>query len=223
MIIGSTTYQPIPTITVPDKPAEGSGSGASRPDQMVSGNSQVKEDSKLIESSKADRENEGRKEELSAKEKKRLQKLKRRDQEVRRHEEAHITAGGTLVKSGPHYEYVTGPDGKQYAVNGYVNIDVSPEKEPEQTIRKADRIVKAALAPANPSSDDYAIASNARRMKARALQQIRELEQQDQNEKMAEQAYDLGKSLSRDKKEYQPTSSYSQVPQVQSANVTMTA
>ena len=44
----------------------------------------------------------------------------------RAHEMAHLAAAGGLA-TGPYYEYQQGPDSKQYAVGGHVNIDTSPE------------------------------------------------------------------------------------------------
>jgi hypothetical protein len=196
MLVSNSTYQPFMTAPVSGNP------GIEKVDQTQSdpakGNGvspKEDRDKSLLGTSDKEKAESARGEELSDKEQKRLQKLKRRDREVRNHEQAHMRAGGSLVEGGPQYEYVTGPDGKQYAINGHVNIDVSPERKPEKTVTKADRIVKAATAPAQPSSDDYAIASNARRMKAKALQQIRQMEQQGTKEKQAEQAYSLGEKL----------------------------
>ncbi len=89
-----------------------------------------------------------------------IEKLRATDQKVRAHEMAHEMAGGNLV--GPiHYDYVIGPNGKLYAVGGDVSIDTSPGKTPKETIEKMERVIKAALAPADPSAQDRAIASKA--------------------------------------------------------------
>lgn len=98
-------------------------------------------------------------------------KLKTRDQEVRAHEQAHVAAGGGYVKGGPSYSYSTGPDGRRYATGGEVSIDTSPGKTPEETIRKAQVIRAAALAPAQPSGQDLAVASAASSMEAAARAQ----------------------------------------------------
>ncbi len=87
------------------------------------------------------------------------------NREAKTHEQAHIAAGGSYVKGGASYDYQTGPDGKQYAVGGSVNIDTSPvADDPEATIAKAQVVIKAALAPAEPSSQDQKVASEARQM-----------------------------------------------------------
>jgi len=101
-----------------------------------------------------------------------ISKLKQRDREVRAHEQAHVAAGGNLVRGGPTYTYQYGPDGKRYAIGGHVDIDTSKEKDPEATAKKADQIIKAALAPADPSAQDQQVAANARKMKQEALQEI---------------------------------------------------
>ncbi len=102
---------------------------------------------------------------LTEEEQKQVDKLKSRDREVKTHEQAHIAAGGSYVKGGASYDYQTGPDGKQYAVGGSVNIDTSPvADDPEATIAKAQVVIKAALAPAEPSSQDQKVASAARQM-----------------------------------------------------------
>jgi hypothetical protein len=92
----------------------------------------------------------------------RLDYLKQRDREVRAHEQAHVIAGGALVRGGANFGYATGPDGKLYAVSGEVSIDSSaiPE-DPAATIRKMNQVIKAALAPAQPSGQDRSVASSA--------------------------------------------------------------
>lgn len=102
-----------------------------------------------------------------------LQKLKARDAEVRAHEMAHVTAGGPYVISGPHYETQTGPDGREYAIGGHVNIDTAPvEGDPEATIRKMDTVRAAAMAPAEPSGADHAVAAKASAQAAKARAEL---------------------------------------------------
>lgn len=93
-----------------------------------------------------------------------IAQLRQTDQKVRMHEAAHISAGGAYVTGGPSYTYQTGPDGKRYAVSGEVQIDTSPvPDDPEATIIKMEAIRKAALAPAQPSSQDLSVAASAAR------------------------------------------------------------
>jgi hypothetical protein len=98
--------------------------------------------------------------ELTEEEKKQVEKLKARDREVRSHEAAHQAAAGGLASS-PTYIYETGPDGKKYAVGGEVSVKSGGSDDPEQALRDAEAIKKAAEAPANPSSQDRAVAAAA--------------------------------------------------------------
>jgi hypothetical protein len=100
-------------------------------------------------------------------------KLKSRDADVRAHEQAHLAAAGDLVRGGPNYDYQRGPDGKDYAVGGEVTIDTSPVNgNPRATITKAQRIIAAALAPADPSSQDESVAGQAQAMENQAQAQL---------------------------------------------------
>jgi hypothetical protein len=104
-----------------------------------------------------------------------LQQLQARDREVRAHELAHVATGAGLV-SGASFSYQRGPDGRFYAVGGEVSIDTSPVPgDPQATASKAEQIQRAALAPAQPSGQDRAVAAQAARMAMEArLQQALE-------------------------------------------------
>ena len=104
---------------------------------------------------------------LSEAEQRQVAELKKTDAKVRAHEQAHAAAGGPYA-SAPSYEFTTGPDGKRYATSGEVQIDVSPEKDPEATIRKMDIVIRAALAPADPSAQDKQVARQAQQQRAQA-------------------------------------------------------
>lgn len=105
---------------------------------------------------------------LSPEEKQQVTELKKRDAEVKAHEQAHMSAGGGIVQGGAAYQYQHGPDGKMYAVGGEVKIDISPERTPEATIRKMQQVQRAAMAPAQPSATDRAVAARAAQMEAQA-------------------------------------------------------
>ena len=109
---------------------------------------------------------------LSEAEQRQVDELQRTDQRVRAHEQAHLAAGGGLTSGGARFQYRTGPDGKQYAASGEVQIDTSEEKDPNATIRKAQRIKAAALAPADPSAQDRSVAARADAMAAKARQEL---------------------------------------------------
>lgn len=105
---------------------------------------------------------------LSTEEKQAVSNLKRRDAEVKAHEASHMASGGGVVQGGAIYEYQSGPDGKMYAVGGEVQIDTSPAGSPDATIRKMQQIRRAALAPAQPSGTDRAVAAQAAQIEAQA-------------------------------------------------------
>lgn len=108
-------------------------------------------------------------------EKEELRELRKRDREVRRHEQAHKAAAGPHANGGPRYEFVSGPDGRLYAVSGSVEIDTAPvPDDPEATLRKMRQVRRAALAPAEPSAEDRAVAAEASREAAAARAELRE-------------------------------------------------
>ncbi len=109
---------------------------------------------------------------LTPQEQQQVQKLRQTDLKVRAHEQAHLAAAAGLAIGGAHFETVRGPDGRQYAVAGEVGIDVSPAQSAEQTIDKARRIQAAALAPADPSAQDRAVAAAAAQMAAQASAEL---------------------------------------------------
>lgn len=114
----------------------------------------------------------------AAEEQRLIDELKKTDRAVRAHEQAHLAAAGGLAVSGATFGYQRGPDGQRYAVSGEVSIDMSPGSTPQETIAKADKIRAAALAPADPSGQDRAVASQAMQMKVQAQQQQAQLERE---------------------------------------------
>ena len=110
--------------------------------------------------------------ELSADDQRQVESMKTTDRAVRAHEAAHMAAGGHLVTSGASFTYETGPDGQRYAVAGEVGIDTSKGRTPEETLARAEQIRAAALAPADPSGQDRAVAAAAAQMAADARAEI---------------------------------------------------
>ncbi len=136
-------------------------------------NSQTAKSSQTAQSAQKQQTTNTGEKALTEEEQKQVEELKARDTEVRAHEQAHIAAGGSYVRGGARYDYQTGPDGKKYAVGGEVSIDTSAvEGDPQATINKAQVILKAALAPAEPSGQDKAVASQARQMMASARKEL---------------------------------------------------
>ncbi|MFD1697034.1 putative metalloprotease CJM1_0395 family protein [Roseibium aestuarii] len=110
---------------------------------------------------------------LSQEEEKQVRELAARDREVRAHEQAHARVGGNYA-GAPSYTYQQGPDGKRYAIGGEVAIDTSSERTPEATIRKMQIVIRAATAPAEPSSQDLKVAQQARAALSEAQAQARQ-------------------------------------------------
>lgn len=116
---------------------------------------------------------------LSVEELRQLEQLKARDREVKAHEQAHLSAAGGFATSGASFTFATGPDGVRYAIGGEVSIDTSAVPgDPEATLRKADMIRRAALAPAEPSSQDLKVASSASAMANKARIELIQQRQQ---------------------------------------------
>lgn len=102
-----------------------------------------------------------------------IAQLRARDQEVRTHEQAHLSAAGPYATGGIQYDYQTGPDGHKYAVGGSVGIDTSPVSgDPEATIQKMRVVHQAALAPAQPSAQDFKVAAQASQLQAQARSEL---------------------------------------------------
>lgn len=97
-----------------------------------------------------------------------LRELQQTDRTVRAHEAAHLSAAGGLANGGASYTMTRGPDGRFYATGGEVSISTSPGGTPQDTVERARRIRAAALAPAQPSAQDYRVAAQAARMEATA-------------------------------------------------------
>jgi hypothetical protein len=122
---------------------------------------------------------------LSEEEQAQVARLKQIDAKVRAHERAHAAAGGAHA-GAPSYTYTRGPDGQMYATAGEVAIDLSAESDPEATLQKATQVAAAALAPADPSGQDRAVAAAAAQLRLEALAQIREEKRAEQEQQQAE-------------------------------------
>lgn len=109
-----------------------------------------------------------------------LRQLGARDREVRQHELAHQAAGGAHTGAAS-YSYERGPDGRMYAVGGEVSIDTSSVSgDPGATLEKAEAIIRAAMAPAEPSSQDHQVAASARAMAAEARAELARMDEAEQ-------------------------------------------
>ena len=110
--------------------------------------------------------------------------LQRRDRDVRAHEAAHQSAGAGYV-GGASFSYQSGPDGRRYAVGGEVPVDTSPVSgDHAATITKMQIVRAAALAPADPSGQDLAVASAASQILASVQQELAK-QRSDENAKVS--------------------------------------
>lgn len=98
--------------------------------------------------------------------------LEARDREVRDHERAHASVGGQHT-GAPNLEYTRGPDGRLYATSGEVSVDTSSVSgDPQATIDKMRVVIRAAMAPADPSSQDYRVAARAQALLVEAQAEL---------------------------------------------------
>jgi hypothetical protein len=150
-------------------------SSTANPDQNVQQDSVLKTDGATSTDNKKTVE-------LSESDLKVLSELKQRDAEVKAHEAAHLSAAGGIATGGASFEYQQGPDGVRYAIGGEVNIDTSSVPgDPAASLRKADTIRRAALAPAEPSGQDIQVAASATAMAAQAQAELLLKNQNTQN------------------------------------------
>ena len=91
--------------------------------------------------------------------------IKQRYDEVYAHELAHKNAAGALGGN-----IVIEKDADGIPVGGHVDIKMPSldPKNPDKTIQHADTVIRAALAPSDPSSQDLKVASEARSVRQKA-------------------------------------------------------
>lgn len=152
--------------TSPRSPSE--KSSLPRTDNQIAGSGRAVDAAPEVERARSQGSSAENAQGLDEAELKQLTELKARDREVRAHEAAHQSVGGQYAGS-ISYVYERGPDGAQYAVGGEVSIDTSPVRgDPEATIDKMRVVRAAALAPAEPSSQDRAVAAEAMQLMLQA-------------------------------------------------------
>ena len=91
--------------------------------------------------------------------------IKKNYDEIYAHELAHKQAGGSLAGS-----IVIERNSEGIPISGHVNIKMPliDKSHPEKTIKDADIVIKSALAPADPSAQDYKVAAQAKAIKREA-------------------------------------------------------
>ena len=120
--------------------------------------------------------------ELSPAERTLVSRLQVIDAKVRAHEMAHVAAGGGLTGAAT-YSYTKGPDNKMYATAGEVSISTTEGNTPQETIAKARQIQAAAMAPSDPSPQDYKVAANAMQMEIEARAELVRIKAEENKEK----------------------------------------
>lgn len=153
----------------------------SKKDSMENMDSVESDSTKNTKSSTDDKAING--ENLDPEEMQYVRELESIDRNVRAHEAAHIAAGAGVVTGGASFTYTRGPDGKMYATAGEVPIAMKEGRTPEETIQNARQIVAAAMAPSDPSPQDYKVAASAAQMESKARS-----EQAQEKTKEAEEA-----------------------------------
>lgn len=110
--------------------------------------------------------------ELTEEEQQQVRELAATDREVRAHEAAHQAVGGSLAGAAS-FRFAIGPDGEHYAVGGEVPITLTAlADDPQATLRNAEQVRAAALAPAQPSGQDRMVAAEASQLIAQTQIQI---------------------------------------------------
>jgi len=141
-------------------------------EQLVQNNSaenQQKVQSSEERTSENNKQNSKQSTNLEVEEQQLIRQLSSRDREVRAHERAHSSVGGQFAGAA-QFTFERGPNGVQYAVSGEVSISTSEVPgDPQSTLAKLDTVIRAALAPADPSAQDIRVASSA----AAAVQRLR--------------------------------------------------
>tara|TARA_R110001592_G_scaffold180569_1_gene422979 strand:+ start:3554 stop:4864 length:1311 start_codon:yes stop_codon:yes gene_type:complete len=157
-----------PVVNIFTQPSDTSAAAINSTDQ----NSTVDDPSVNAESQTSNRQAETATQQVEQQEKdkqqqieqaeiKQIDQLAQRDTEVKTHEQAHAAVGGSLAQS-PSYQYEKGPDGRRYAVDGEVNIDVSTvDGDAQATLSKMQKVYAAAMAPVQPSMADIRVAAQA--------------------------------------------------------------
>ncbi|EDN2768710.1 hypothetical protein GHZ35_00960 [Campylobacter coli] len=123
--------------------------------------------------------------ELTIQQAQQVRELQSIDRNVKAHEAAHQAAGGGLAGAAS-FSYTRGPDNQMYATAGEVPIRMQKGRTPEETIANARQVVAAAMAPADPSPQDYKVAANALKMEFEARAEVTKLKAQEAQEKKEE-------------------------------------
>lgn len=87
--------------------------------------------------------------------------------EIYAHELAHKTAGGHLAGA---IVIERNAEGIPFAGHVAIKMPSLNQTNPQQTINDANTVIRSAMAPSDPSSQDYNVAAQARMIKEQALE-----------------------------------------------------
>ncbi|MCX7723824.1 MAG: hypothetical protein N2042_01075 [Thermodesulfovibrio sp.] len=110
-----------------------------------------------------------------------IQKLKQIENRGIAHKMAHKGVAGKYA-GAVTYQYTRDPDGKLYITGGEVFLDTREERQPEDTIKKMEIIIAAALAPADPSPQDIRVAQIAAIKKRKAQIEVSQKNEEKSND-----------------------------------------
>ena len=91
--------------------------------------------------------------------------INQRYNEIYSHELAHQRAGGSLAGG-----IVIEKDANGIPIGGHVPIKMPTfsSSNPDKTIQEADTVIRSAMAPSDPSDQDFRVANQARMIKSKA-------------------------------------------------------
>ena len=91
--------------------------------------------------------------------------IRKNYREIYEHEMAHKNAAGSLAGA-----IVIEKNSEGIPIGGHVSIRMPKldKLHPKETIKQAETVFKAAMAPSDPSSQDYKVASEAKNIKGQA-------------------------------------------------------
>ena len=91
--------------------------------------------------------------------------IRKNYREIYTHELAHKNTAGSLA--GP---IVIETNSEGIPIGGHVSIKMPKlnKDNPEETVKQAETVIKSAMAPSDPSAQDYKVASEARSIKTEA-------------------------------------------------------
>lgn len=91
--------------------------------------------------------------------------IKQRYNEIYAHEQEHKRAAGSFGGA-----IVIEKDGQGIPTGGHISIKmpVLDKSNPDETIKHADTVIKSAMAPSDPSKQDYKVAAEAKAIKNEA-------------------------------------------------------